>query len=58
MDLVSAPSGNAQLAIVGLKIAAQSQNALAELVGSALENSRKITAAASGGRGQLLDIHA
>ncbi|MDB5368211.1 MAG: hypothetical protein JWM77_4138 [Rhodospirillales bacterium] len=56
MDLVSAPSGKAQLAIVGMRIAAQSEIAVAQLVSNTLESSRRI-AAASGGRGQMLDIH-
>lgn len=57
IDLVSAPNTKAIPAIVAMKSQNMQQQALASLVGDALENSKKIAAAATGGRGQLLDIH-
>ncbi|GIL37916.1 hypothetical protein [Roseiterribacter gracilis] len=60
-DLSSATNLKAIPAIVALKSQKLQGDALASLVGDALENSKKIAqsavAAASGGRGQLLDIH-
>jgi hypothetical protein len=56
-DLVSSPNTKAIPAIVATKSKQLQDIGTAELVSAALQNSKKIAAAATGGRGQLLDIH-
>jgi hypothetical protein len=57
IDLVSSTNLQAIPAIVAMKSQKLQNDALVGLVSDALQNSKKIVAAASGGRGQLLDIH-
>jgi hypothetical protein len=57
IDLVSSPNIKAIPAIVALKSQKLQDENLTALVGDALENAKKIAKSATGGRGQLLDIH-